>query len=366
MYEMVADPQTRYSDTTITALAFAAWAEGRASGLERAQSHLMGVKHLIEGRGGINRLPTLVGYPILNPFTWLGVGTSAFADTLSLGSAIASFLGMMREMQHWQQQYLQAMVWSHLPKISNSQGQEHDLRRYMEARNFALGPLSALRPFLQVPFYDSAIRPQLRSHMALLWMLNKTLWELRGDHLLSSELLEELDRYITASDDVAQCLNSVVTDHSSVLEMQKLGLEKREPKLKATAVVHIFANCTRKIKWPPTRDTASTTKQLHDHDNPPMDRWYDTVPSTTKIGDEVISPIVRWFETVDAVELLHLLSEQRRQKVLDQLSAWLIGEDQAVQSSRPSNLSNAELKMIADEMRYAWMKAQRTTYGPKI
>jgi hypothetical protein len=74
MYDMVADAKTRHSDITITALGFAAWAEARSSGLESAQNHLLGVTHMVQGRGGLVRLPPPVSQPIPYPFIWMGIG----------------------------------------------------------------------------------------------------------------------------------------------------------------------------------------------------------------------------------------------------------------------------------------------------
>jgi hypothetical protein len=346
MFEMVANTETRYSDITITALSYASWAEGRSSTLEKAQNHLLGVKHLVQARGGFARLDLKISTPILYPFVWLGVGAGFFPDVRSLESAIAAFLRLMRSMQEWQWQYQQDFIWSYLADVADSRVQDHDFQEYVQARTQAFGPLSALRPFLQVPFYDLTNRIQYRSHVTVLWMLNKTLWELRGDPSLCSRFLRELDRRVTDSDDTAQCLNRAVTGELDVLEIEKLGLAKREPTLKATAVIHIIVCCAMRAKWPPEA-------------YPPIPRWYDSPSCTTEAGDGFMPTIVRLFETVDGVELLQFLSEHRRQRVLAQLSVWLIGDKQTPQSPEHTNLSNTDLETIAAEMRSAWVKAQR-------
>jgi hypothetical protein len=346
MFEMVANTETRYSDITITALSFASWAEGRSGTLEKAQNHLLGVKYLVQARGGLARLSPTTSAPVLYPFIWLGLRAGFFPEVMSLETAIAAFLRLMRSMQEWQQQYQQDVIWSYLADVADTRVQYRDFQEYVEARTLAFGPLSALRPFLEVPFFDLANQIQFRSHVVVLWMLNKTLWELRGYPSLCCTFLRELDRNVTASDETTQHLNKAVTGEWDVLEIEKLRLARRKPTLKATAVVHIIASCAMRAKWPPKA-------------RPPIPRWYDPTSSTTEAGNGFMPTIVRLFEAIDGVELLQFLPDRRQQRVLARLSAWLIGEMQTAQSPEYSSLSNTDLETIAAEMRSAWAKAQR-------
>lgn len=351
---MVTNAETRFSDITITALGFASWAEGRSSTLDRAQNHLLVVKFMVQVRGGLPKLRPAIRDPILYPFIWLGVGAGLFPDVGSLESAIDSFLCLMRSMQEWQREYQQDMQWSSLADAGESRISKDGSQRYVQAREHAFGPMAALRPYLQVPFFDLENRIQMRSHMALLWWFNKTLWELRNEPVLSIRLLNEIDRHVTASDETAQCLKTAVTGHLDVAEMQKLGLLKREPTLKASAVVHIFAMCALRAKWPPVIRDQSSVRLI---------RWYETA---SKVDDDVMPTIVRLFEAVDSIELLQFLSEHRRQKVLSHLSAWLIGDVQTAKPVENSSMSIMELEKMANEMRCAWLEARQSTDAQKL
>jgi hypothetical protein len=318
MYEMVTDPKTRFTDTTIISLTVGAYTDGRSGGLAKAQHHLKGVRCLIEGRGGIARLAERTGFQVLNSFVCMGLGVGAFEGIASLEEAVASFLRDMRSIQRWQIQVQEAVA-PYLAAANESCAREQQvLKQYLAARNRALGPVSALRPFLQTPFYDAGLRPHMRSHMALLWMLNRILWDLCEDYTASTHLLDELSRYVEAGDDTHQRLLRCMTaaDYPSP-ELEELVTLAGEPTLKCAAVYHVFVNCTRNIRWGP--------------ETPPL--------------------ISKWFEVVDVVELLQLLPEQSKGRVLAELSSWLVGDAHLV---RPEPMSAADLEQVADEMRRGW------------
>jgi hypothetical protein len=351
MYKMVTDAKTRHSDITITALGFAAWAEARSSSLARAMNHLLGVTHLVQGRGGLMRLPLMIRSPIPYPFIWMGIGGRAFPSVRALEYAIASFLWLMESMQGLHAQLLQDMMRSN---TGVPRGHQRSLKMYSRARREAFGPLATLRPFLQVPFFDSANRIQVRSHVALLWMLNRAMWELYDDLDECSDFLKELDRRGTTSDPSAQCPNNTVICPLNVVEMRNLAQTRRKSTLKTHAIVHIFTMCSMTVNWPPARYTAPVLTGLRDA---PVVRWYDT---TEEVDENLATPsVIRLSETADVVELLQLLSPESMQQVLHQLSAWLQVDVHTVESSEDPILSRAELTEIADEIRCAWAKCRQ-------
>jgi hypothetical protein len=319
MYEMVTDPKTRFTDTAIISLTVGAYTDGRSGGLAKAQNHLKGVRCLIEEHGGTARLAERTGFQVLNSFVCMGLGVGVFGRTAALEDAIASFLRDMRGMQQWQPHVRKAVTWPYLAAADESCAREQQvLKRYTASRNRALGPLSALRPFLRTPFYEAGLRTHLRSHVALSWMLNKALWDLREDYTACTHLLDELSRYVEAGDDTHQRLMRCMTaaDYPSP-ELEELVTLAGEPTLICAAVYHVFVNCTRNIRWEP----------------------------------ETPSLISKWFEVVDVVELLLLLPEQSRWRVLSELSSWLVGD---AHLARPEPMSAADLERVADEMRRAW------------
>ena len=50
---------------------------------------------------------------------------------------------------------------------------------------------------------------------------------------------------------------------------------------------------------------------------------------------------------------------------MDQLSAWLLADDQTIEPSDDMILSGAEFDIIADEMRCAWVKVRQDLKGRK-
>jgi hypothetical protein len=304
MYEMVAVPKTRFIDAAIISLTVGAYTYSRDDGLAKAQNHLKGVRCLIEGRGGIARLVERTGFQVLNSFVCMGLGVGAIEGMALLEDAIASCSRGMRNMQRRQIQ-VQEAVTPYLAAADESCAQEQQvLKRYIAARNRALGPVSALRPFLQKPFYDAGLRSHMRSHVTLLWMLNKTLWDMREDYTASIHLLDELSRYVEAGDDTHQRLMCCMAAYScspSPEEQEELAtLQTGESTLKCAAVYHIFVNFTRNICW----------------------------------ESEVPLLISKWVEVVDVAELLLHLPDQSRRRVLAELSSWLV-DDTHLERSEP-------------------------------
>jgi hypothetical protein len=135
--------------------------------------------------------------------------------------------------------------------------------------------------------------------------------------------------------------------------MQNLGLTNSQPMLKAHAIIHIFANCSITVNWPPAEHSAPLLGEFRDA---LVVRWYDS--STKEDKNVATPPVIRLCETADVVELLQLLSVESRQKVLDQLSACLLADDQTLEPSDDTILSGAGFEIIADEMRCAWVKVK--------
>ena len=296
----VSNSATRYSDTTVAHITLAATTEDRIGLRSQAQKHLAAAKRLIIDRGdGGQRVPitTMVA------FIWLGTGTEAFPDSESLEVAIASYTSALFafDQRGWGQEGHSAMVEHANTTMHDSS--EGLLCAYIQSRRRAFHPLSPLRPFVEAVFQDQSVS-QTRSHMAILWVLNRILWDLRYNYKDSMNFLDRL-QLLVASADFAS--------------------------LKSLTVLFMIMDCVA---------------QLGMYFN---DQTHNTTDIIVRRGDGDCR-IMWWWEAAEAVEIQLLLSKETRQRILHVLSAELV-ETQ----SRRDPLTESFLIHIADEIRLGWL-----------
>jgi len=308
MSQMVTNPATRYSDSTILGIASGGVVETRLGDLSKAQKHLVAAKHLIEARGDFqaNCLSSVATFNI-----WFGQDVGAFSDFRALESAISSFTKSILAIQEWRQ----SLPGNIRPR---SQGDSQaPLAQYLASHYRAFHVHSPLRRFVESDFPDRD-RSQQRSHIAILWILNKSLSELRYRYKESTKFLDTLYRYVESGD-------------SPTSASTEGGKTRRRPTIKARTVVYILADCASKFD-----------KELillgHNANS----------ASGREDGDRCDLP---WWEAIDVLALLHLVSEARREKVLRLLSEWLIGTE----AGKAPVLTRRELDEIADEMMMGWL-----------
>lgn len=164
-------------------------------------------------------------------------------------------------------------------------------------RDLAFGPSSPLRPFIEGVHRDPSL-PQQRSHAAILWVFNVIMNEQRKDCVGTARFLNSFCRYVESSGG---------SDPSS---------------LKAWTVVLALGFCGAR----------------HDAEN----------------GKDINDSVLRWWEAMDVVELLLLISEQSRKRVVGFLSWRLISSDE----STSEMFTKKRLDQLASEMRFKWLEAK--------
>lgn len=300
--EELQTPATSHSDTTIARITLAAVAENRVGHLPcEAQKHLAAVKRLIIDRGDRwSRMPitTIVA------FIFLGTGVAAFPYVNMLEAAIASFTGALLAFQRRQPDQFDESLQFHY-SVYTFQGRPGVLlNTYIRSRHRAFSQNSPLRPFVEGVLEDRSTA-ESRSHMAILWVLNRILWDLRFDH----------DKSITFLDRLYNIAGSMGP----------------EGNLKAITVLFIIMDCIARMGVP-------TVEQIH-----------NITDIITSRGDDD-RRISWWWEAVDAVEIMLLLKEATREKILGVLSAELIGVEAA-----SINLTGSLLDDVPDEIRLGWL-----------
>ncbi|KAG4438014.1 hypothetical protein IFR05_006515 [Cadophora sp. M221] len=266
--EDLSNPSTRLSDSTIDRIMMTAVAENRIGyPTTGAQKHLSVAKGLVLERGDrFERMPITVVIVLI----WLGTGKDAFLDASTLNTAIDTFNSS-----------LLAFIKPDQEKPSNSditcwRVQLGLLNTYTQVRQRAFGSTSPLRPFVEASMLGPSA--QFRSHIAILWILNKILWDLRHAHQNSIAFLSQLC-YVVA--------NSGATN------------------LKPVTVLFIIMDCVSRMGVPVNEQDHNITDIMMSQGSDDLRiRW--------------------WWETVDAVEIILLLTEKSRSNVLGVLSAILI------------------------------------------
>jgi len=182
-----------------------------------------------------------------------GVSVAAVLD-----AAIKSFAQAMREMQSANREFRRVLEKGFVPDDINRE----DLLKYVAHRRRAFSPGSTLRPFIKAEFHDKA-RSQQRSHVAILWFLNRMLWLFRDNYRDSANFLH----YLTVN-----------------IEYEDGPDKSSRPTMKAWGLVYILANVAGKLT---SRPSFSVGKD-----------------------SETQRRMVFWLvEVLDVVELLELLPE---------------------------------------------------------
>lgn len=322
MNSLIEKPDMRSSDLTIVGLCFAGLIESRLGSIESARKHLGVARHvLIPERGGIDQFPSNVACPTCCIFNWVGLEFHAFENWNSLDSAVGRFIQILAAMGQWN---AHLRVLGVLNAIS-SQTEEAlhkspTLVRFLNKHKLLFSSKSPLHRFIGSTCYEGAnsISIQTRSHVVLLWIINKIIWELRNDLTLAAEFLDKLHRYLLSSD-----------------EPSPFG-------------------CGRTTK-PITRSmlrTLTIVPIIGHVDGPFLPKKDPAAVDWTSSNSNANRHILRWWESIDMVELLHLLSEQSQRRVLCQLSAWLIG---AQPGQNPTVLTRNDLEDLGEEMRLGWL-----------
>lgn len=294
--EELGNPNTRYSDAAITRITTIAVAEHRIGcSPAEAQKHLKIVKQLIVDQGDRwKRMPIT----IVATFIWLGSGVAAFPDSDSLEAALMSFtqaLAFFSRSKSYRVEPCSGNV-----KFQN----DPDLRKvYNQLLKQVFAPDSSLHPFVQSSFRDP-MTTHYRSYLAILWVLNRVLYDLRHDLEKSVPFLHRLSHLVRT---------------------------RGQTKLKGLAVLFIIMDCLTRMGVPQNKQNCNTSDMIVSRG--PDDRR-----------------IVWWWEVVDAVEIMLLMKEETRQSVLEVLSASLVGGgdcNELREAGLPAN--------IMDEIRIGWL-----------
>ncbi|PVH86550.1 hypothetical protein DL98DRAFT_650002 [Cadophora sp. DSE1049] len=294
--EELGDPKTRYSDAAITRITTIAVAEHRIGcSPADAQKHLGIVKQLIVDRGDRwKRMPIT----IVATFIWLGSGVAAFPDSDSLEAATMSFTQALAFFSQ-RQTYRVGLCGDNL-KFQN----DPDLRRmYNQLLKQVFAPDSSLHPFVQSNFRDPTTT-HYRSYLAILWVLKRLLYDLRHDLEKSVPFLRRLSHLVGARGQI---------------------------KLKGLAVLFIIMDCLTRMGVSQNKQDSNTSDMIVCHG--PDDRR-----------------IIWWWEAVDAVEIMLLMKEETRQRVVEVLSASFVGGEgcnEMMEDCLPAN--------ILDEIRIGWL-----------
>ncbi|KAJ9602861.1 hypothetical protein H2200_012641 [Cladophialophora chaetospira] len=327
MNSLIAKPDQRCSDVTITGLCFAGLIESRIGSIESARRHLGVVRHsLIPERGGIQEIAEHVSKPISCIIIWVGLEFHAFENWHALDSAVNTFVQIMSAIGTW----MAKLSLHGKPTSTTSQTEKHvhtssPFFRFLKNHKQLFNRKSPFHRFIGPTCYEGAnsISIQIRSHMALLWLTNKILWELRDDITMSAKFLESFYRWILSSDD------------PTPFGFGRTAKPTNTSVLKTLTIVGMMGFCS--AAFVPEK-------------NPAAIDW----TSGGKMNEN--RHILRMWEAIDMLELLHLLSEESRRRVLCQLSAWLIGPEPGQSSTM---LNKDDFEDLGDEMRLGWLDMVR-------
>ena len=182
----------------------------------------------------------------------------------------------------------------------------HSERRYVLAHRRAFDPFALLHRSITPTCYEED-EFERRSHVARLWGISRTMYELRENLDDCTTFLDTLHRYIeSASEPSRTNRRASITDPEPI-------------KLKATAVHAILGKVA----------TICLSKK-------PVNERVDATGSF-------------WWTTVDAVELLHLLSKSTRERLPKVLSARLIGSEVPANGTLMSENELKDLQMKLDK-----------------
>ena len=340
MNKLVADPKTRYLDSTIIGLSVAGIAEARVGSLVEARKHLIAVCHLFESRGGLHTVQTVPLWSsiiILRALISVGAAGFTLRSLDRLGAANRKLRNTLESLQCWNRA-IRNMCQSHHgnnspdsvchcrvvdePFSHSSSDDSSSFRRYQQSRAEAFGLSSPLRPFLESSFHDKS-NAQMRGRLAVLYTINKTLWDMQHDLESSARFLDNLTTNIQSSQFPKDKEQSVISISCNVKTVAV-----QTPKMKALAVVYVLADCA--AKYGPARTPHS-------------------------------GGILQSWGAIEFVELLEFVSEHSRRKIIRCLSSWLIeGLDNA---DALETLQDSDLDCISEEIVLNWLLNKSDTRG---
>jgi hypothetical protein len=323
MNKMVSDPNVRSSGRVFTALAAAGVAEARLGNVLEARIHLKVIKRLLcesNGASTIQKLESGATVPVVMALVSIGTGDATFATIAELQCAEQKFISTFLAMQTWNYNMsvkhttnLECHCDSstclgsfHPPASELDQSHFNTFGKYQSSRLATFYDIPILRPFVETDFSDT--NPgQNRCHVAILYILNKTLWELRHDYAETVRFWSKLTETVRSG---------------HIPSTNETTRENIVPSLKAIAVIFILADC------------AASYGKKTDHNG----------------------GILRSLEAIDTIELMELLSKESRRRVLDHLSSWLIAKDVPI-------MTEHDLNLIKDEITLNWMMIRRVGRG---
>jgi hypothetical protein len=323
MSRLVADPRTRCNDHTITGLGFAALVENRMGNIASARKHAIAARNLVRIRSESDPIPDEISMPTFCILVAIGLDAQALPHRSLLEGKIEMFVSDLANVQRWASQ---STTVSALSLFHSARGLSGHSKNYFLAKSRVLGRFSLLHSYL-MPQCNEQADTEKRCHAALIWILNKILYGLRDDYEQSIFFLNALHRHVESA---------------------------IEPSPEATGNSVCIAQSPR-LKW--TRMLAIVRKigASFWHESPYETTHHSCRPWDGKSSDH------RWWEVFDMLELLHLLSFQRREKVLEQLSEFLVDPERPCRIAR---MCEHELKHLADEMRMTWMEKMLTKARP--
>lgn len=307
MNKKVSDAKTRWLDSTIVGLAVAGIAECRVGGIREGRKHLAASLQLLETRGGIHtvqRVPLWSSIILLGALVSTGLASATFKNINSLNLASRIFKTTLQKWQIWrrnQRSTLQDM--SHVDQYNRSVAR-------------AFGPLSPLRPFIEPLFHDQT-PGQSRCHVAILYIITRTLWDLRND---PKEAISFLDGLLAAI-----VTGQLPSTDATLDEVVATG--KRRPTMKAITVVYILADAVAKLK--PTN-------------------------ASTYVGG-----ILQSWDAIQFVELMQLLSFESRLRITTCLSSWLLEKGWGQDPAAPFlTIPERDMENLCEEMILNWLMSQ--------
>lgn len=324
MNKAIANPTTCYLDNTLAVVATAGCAEAYSGDLALGRRHLLALKTLIEGRGGSTILQDMLfGQAILIVVgrVTVGLGEANFSDTARLKRDMGSFISTFQAMQSWNQRLREefgefrdgAMSSSRMkmstdtfPSLSHTfhGTNARDIQRYSLSRRKVFGETAVLRKYMEPQSTSIEIRNR-RYHFAVLWIINKLLYDLKTDLDKSKEFLEGILLNVSSSEFPGQDSSS----NSSA-----------EARLTPLTMFCIAAACAA------------------EHN-----------PEFAERGG-----ILHSWDAVDMLELMELASKDSQEEVTALLSSWLTNDECDI-----FYIGERRIEEISREIEEEWLRRQR-------
>jgi hypothetical protein len=309
--EMISDPVTRNSNTTISVLAAASIAEARFGDFELGRKHCKALFHLLNSQGGPPALRkktfTTIATRVIVSFVSIGAGHALFADYIKLLGSLRCLKESLLAIQTWSRSYffndavlqgstkndkLIAEASVSAPNLSQK------IERYHSARAAAFAPGSVLHRFA-VPVFEEHSTIEQRCLVAILTTIVVVLFDLRNEY-----------------DESVRFLHDMV---STIASGQAANVDDLPPP-KVLTVLYITTDCAERYE---------------------------------SIGFDLRWNTLRSWLAVEVLELVQLASHWGRMRILASLSNSLTG---GIGDDARSFMTEEEVTAICDEMRVSWMR----------